>query len=139
MTPVPQRRFTGPLDPNRIPTRPEMRAVTTRSGTPLSDTTPTPLLPPPGPQPPRQTILAGNVPAAPEDLALHLMLHSVPRLARPREELGKAPLAHRDWYILALVDGQTSVRALVDIAGVEPDDVLRILQRLRRLTLITMT
>jgi hypothetical protein len=114
--------------------------ATTCSSTPLSDTTPTPLLPPPpGPQPARQTT-AGDEPAAVStDLALDLMLHTVPRLARARDELGKAPLAHRDWYILALIDGQTSVQALVDIAGMEPDDVLRILQRLRRLALITLT
>ena len=145
MTHVPQRKITSPRDTNRITTRPDMPAVNVpsgvvpRDGTPLSDMTPTPLLPPPGPQPPRQTIPAGDLDAAPPDLALDLMLHTVPRLARARDELGKAPIAHRDWYILALIDGQTSVRALVDIAGMEPDEVLRTLRRLRRLALITLT
>jgi hypothetical protein len=109
------------------------------SSAPLSDTTPTPLLPPPGPQPARRYFLDDDVSAAvPVDGALDLLLQTVPRIVRSKEELAEAPIEHRDWYILALLDEQTSVQGLVDIAGMAPHDVLRILRRLRRLGLITL-
>ena len=143
MTPIPHRRFTSPLNPDRIPTRRDLPAVraTTYSSVPLPDTTPTPLLPPPpGPRPARQSIPVDETPVAvPEDLALDLLLRTVPRVVRSKEDLALAPIAHRDWYVLALIDGQTSVQGLVDIAGMPPDDVLRILQRLRRIQLITLS
>ena len=166
MTPIPYRRSTSQYDLHRRPTRPEMSAVrspsgvvprdvtrdeshddrdiprdeTRRSGL-SSDSTPTPLLPPPpGPQPARHEIPPDDLPVVvPEDLPLDLLLRSVPRVVRSRDELDDAPIEHRDCYILALLDGETSVKGLVDIAGMEPDDVLRILQRLRRLSLIRMT
>ncbi len=165
MTPIPYRRSTSTQDPHRVPTRPDMPAVKSPSGVVprdptrdaalddrdiphdetgcsrrLSDTMPTPLLPPPGPQPARRTISPDDMPVAvPEDCTLDLLLRTVPRVVRSREELADAPIEHRDWYILALLDDETSVQGLVDSAGMEPEAVLRILQRLRRLGLIALT
>jgi hypothetical protein len=141
MTPVSQRRFTSPLDPSRTPTRRDIPAVTaTRcSSAPLEDTIPTPLLPPPpGPQPARASIADTDV-AVPDDWPLELLLQTVPRLRRSRDELAEAPIDHRDCFILGLVDGETSVQGLVDAAGIPHDDVLRALQRLRRLGLIRLS
>jgi hypothetical protein len=141
MTPIPRPRFTSK---NQIPTRPDLPAVKMRSTVvprlPLSDTTPTPLLPPPGPRPARHSIAPDDV-SVPllEDGALGLLLQTLPRVIRSKDDVARAPLEHRDWYVLALLDGQTSVQGIVDISGMEPDDVLRILQRLRRLGLITLT
>ena len=166
MTPIPQLRFPTLLDPTLRPTRPDMPAVKSPSGVvprlatcdddvddrdlpydvtfcssvPLSDTTPTPLLPPPpGPLPARQSIPPEDLPVAvPEDCTLDLLMRTVPRIVRSRDEVAHAPIEHRDWFVLALVDGQTSVQGLVEIAGMEPDDALRVLQRLRRHGLITL-
>ena len=140
MTPIPQRRTSIP---NQIPTRPDIPAARMHSTIvprrSPSETTPTPLLPPPGPQAARPSIPPAAVPVVvPEDGALDLLLQTVPRIARAKQELACAPLEHRDWYVLALLDGRTSVQGIVDISGMEPDDVLRILQRLRRLALITL-
>jgi hypothetical protein len=140
MTPIPQRRFSSP---NQRPTRPDLPAVRMHSTLvprlPLSDTTPTPLMPPPGPRPARHSIAPDDVPLSlPEDGALGLLLQTLPSVIRSKDEIARAPLEHRDWYVLALLDGQTSVQGIVDISGMEPDGVLRILQGLRRLGLITL-
>jgi hypothetical protein len=140
MTPIPQQRRTRP---DQTPTRPDLPAMRMHSTIvprlPPSETTPTPLLPPPGPQPARRSISPDDVLVPlPEDGALGLLLETVPRIIRSKDELSRAPIEHRDWYVLALLDGQTSVQGIVDISGMDPDDVLRILQRLRRLALITL-
>ena len=138
MAPVPQRTF---IHPDRRPTRPDLPAakVTRCSTVSLSDTTPTPLLPPPGPRPARASIPPDERPIVqPDDLPLDLLLGTVPRVVRSKEELDRAPIEHRDCYVLALLDGRTSVRGLVEIAGMAHDDVLRVLRRLRRLGLIVL-
>ena len=67
-----------------------------------------------------------------------LLRKSVPRLLRSRKDCAAAPLDHREGFLLAHIDGKTSVEALVDISGMSEGDVLPLLQRLRRLGVISL-
>lgn len=70
--------------------------------------------------------------------ALKLLLRTVPRVIRSRLELAAAPIDHREGFVLAHIDGETSIQGLIDVAGMPDDDVLSVLQRLRHLGLITL-
>lgn len=60
----------------------------------------------------------------------------VPRLVRTKAEIAAAPIDHRAGFLLAHIDGKTSVQGLVDIAGMGEDEVQQILDRLRRLGIV---
>jgi hypothetical protein len=61
---------------------------------------------------------------------------SVPRLLLSKEEIAAAPIDHRAGFLLAHIDGVTSVQGLVDIAGMAEKEVHEILDRLRRLGIV---
>jgi hypothetical protein len=59
-----------------------------------------------------------------------------PRLVASRSTIAQAPIDARAAFILSLVDGVTTVDALVDMSGMPGDEVRTILGRLTRLGLI---
>jgi hypothetical protein len=63
---------------------------------------------------------------------------SAPRLLKSRRELADAPIDHRDAFVISLVDGQTPMQALVDVSGLPEADVVRILERLARLGIVSL-
>lgn len=63
---------------------------------------------------------------------------AVPRLLQSKGQLAHAPLDHRQGFVLSLVDGKTSVQALIDLAGIAEQEVVGMLQRLRSLGIITL-
>ncbi|HSO33152.1 MAG TPA: hypothetical protein VLT33_11550 [Labilithrix sp.] len=67
-----------------------------------------------------------------------LLRKVVPRVLRSQLECARAPLDHREGFLLAHIDGGTPVEALVDICGLPEADVLTLLQRLRRLGIVTL-
>jgi hypothetical protein len=62
----------------------------------------------------------------------------VPRLLRSREEIAAAPIDHRAGFLLAHIDGGTTIQGLVDIAGMTEAEVHEILDRLRRLGIVAI-
>jgi len=62
----------------------------------------------------------------------------VPRVVRARADLASAPIGPREAFLLALVDGSTSVQGLVDVAAMPEAEVVQILERLRRLGIVTL-
>jgi hypothetical protein len=63
---------------------------------------------------------------------------SVPRLLKSKAEIAAAPIDHRAGFLLAHIDGTTSVQGLVDIAGMAENEVHEILERLRRLGIVAI-
>lgn len=62
----------------------------------------------------------------------------VPRVVRSKQELAAAPIDHREGFVLALIDGQTTVQGVIDVSGMDGVEVTGILQRLRRLGIIAI-
>jgi len=62
----------------------------------------------------------------------------VPKIVRTRDEIAAAPIDHRAGFLLAHIDGVTPVQGLVDIAGMPEKEVHEILDRLRRLGIVTI-
>ena len=62
----------------------------------------------------------------------------VPRLLKSKAEIAAAPIDHRAGFLLAHVDGVTSVAGLVDICGMPQEEVELILERLRRLGIVAV-
>ncbi|MBX3191655.1 MAG: hypothetical protein KF819_31975 [Labilithrix sp.] len=62
----------------------------------------------------------------------------VPRVLRSKQELAAAPMDHREGFVLALIDGNTTVQGVVDVSGMDDGEVTTILQRLRRLGIIAI-
>lgn len=70
--------------------------------------------------------------------ALERLYRIVPRVARPRGELARAPLDHRQGFVLSLVDGRTTVQGVIDVAGMPEEEVVAALHRLRYLGILTL-
>jgi len=62
----------------------------------------------------------------------------VPKIIRTNGEIAEAPIDHRAGFLLAHIDGVTTVQGLVDIAGMPENEVHEILDRLRRLGIVTI-
>jgi hypothetical protein len=62
----------------------------------------------------------------------------VPKLVKTRAEIAAAPIDHRAGFLIAHIDGVTTVQGLVDIAGMPEEEVLEILERLRRLGIVAL-
>jgi len=62
----------------------------------------------------------------------------VPKLLKSKAEIAAAPIDHRAGFLLAHVDGVTSVAGLVDICGMPEEEVEQILERLRRLGIVAV-
>jgi hypothetical protein len=63
---------------------------------------------------------------------------AVPRVIRSKAEIAAAPIDHRAGFLLAHIDGVTSVQGLVDIAGMAEGEVHEILERLCRLGIVAL-
>jgi hypothetical protein len=83
----------------------------------------------------RKSDLEGEAPLSRN--AVELLRRTVPRL-RPTNDVVRAPLDHRQGFVLSLVDGLTTVQMIIDVAGMPDGEVIAALQRLRRLGLITL-
>lgn len=65
-----------------------------------------------------------------------ISLLAVPRLARPLEELTNEPLRPEEFFLLSRLDGNWTIRDIVDIAPAREVETLRVLRRLIRRGLI---
>jgi hypothetical protein len=72
-------------------------------------------------------------------LAARLVRTSAPKVLKTRRELAQAPLDHRDAFILSLIDSKTSVQGLVDLSGMPHEETVAILERLARLSIISLS
>jgi hypothetical protein len=63
---------------------------------------------------------------------------AVPRVVRSRAEIGAAPIDHRAGFLLAYIDGATTVQGLIDIDVMPEREVHEILDRLRRLGIVAI-
>lgn len=136
------------LDPKRATTMPALHRATAAPSRKRATTVPAPepaeTAPPPrsaeSSRRPRASIredhVGDSVPTS--DAAHQLLRRTVPRVLRSPRELAAAPLDHREGFLLAHIDGKTSVQALIDISGMPDEDLLKLLQRLRRLAIITL-
>jgi hypothetical protein len=70
--------------------------------------------------------------------AVELLRRTIPRVLRSTAELASAPLDHREGFVVSLVDGKTTVQALIDLAAMPDGELIIVLQRLRRLGIITL-
>ena len=59
-------------------------------------------------------------------------LAQVPRVILSREELNAADLDHRDYFLISLMDGHTTVENVLDISGMPPEEALALLESLVR-------
>ena len=57
-------------------------------------------------------------------------LGAVLRVAVGPVDLRALPLDHREGFILSLIDGDTNLATLIDLSGMDPDEVTRIVDRL---------
>ena len=64
---------------------------------------------------------------------------TTPKLLKTRSELTDAPIDHRDAFVISLIDGKMSFQVLVDISGMPEAEVTRILERLARLGIVSLT
>jgi len=62
----------------------------------------------------------------------------IPRIVRTKAEIAAAPIDHRAGFLLAHIDGVTSVQGLVDVAAMPENEVREILERLRRLGIVAI-
>ena len=63
---------------------------------------------------------------------------AAPKLLKTRAELARAPIDHRDAFVLSLLDGKTSVQGVVDLAAMPDGEVVTILERLAKLGIVQM-
>jgi hypothetical protein len=57
-------------------------------------------------------------------------LATVPRLAIPPEELHASELDHREYFLISLLDGMTTIENLIDICGMPSEEALALLNGL---------
>lgn len=62
----------------------------------------------------------------------------MPKLLKTKAEIAAAPIDHRAGFLLAHVDGVTTVAGLVDVCGMAEEEVNDILDRLRRLGIVAV-
>lgn len=84
------------------------------------------------------SIREDNVGGAVKADAVHAGGRAVPKLLKTKAEIAAAPIDHRAGFLLAHVDGVTTVAGLVDICGMTEDEVNEILDRLRRLGIVAV-
>ncbi len=68
-----------------------------------------------------------------------LPMGCVPRRAMARREVVKMPLDHREGFVLALIDGETTIRTLVDLSGMPEPEVCAVIERLIALRVIVLS
>ena len=132
-----------PLRPSRAPepkpvsSKPPRRALTSRP--PKAGSIPPPRSVRPA-KSARASIRVDDVGAAVKSGAdaIGVAGRQVPKIVRTKDEIAEAPIDHRAGFLLAHIDGVTTVQGLVDIAGMPESQVHEILDRLRRLGIVTI-
>jgi hypothetical protein len=62
----------------------------------------------------------------------------VPRVVAPTERLKGLPLDHQAGFVLASIDGESTVQTLIDVSGLPPVEVVRTLERLLELGVVVL-
>lgn len=105
--------------------------VTGRPGAPTSEA--------PASRPSRKSIREDDVGAAALlGTAPRSSLEVVPRPSKARSDLSSAPIGPKEAFVLSLVDGSMSIGSIVDMSAMPEPDVVEILDRLRRLGLVSL-
>jgi hypothetical protein len=86
----------------------------------------------------RPSIREDDVGAALKGDAVRGAGQAIPKLLMSKAEIAAAPIDHRAGFLLAHIDGVTTVAALVDICGMPEDELNEILDRLRRLGIVAV-
>ncbi len=60
------------------------------------------------------------------------LLATVPHLAIPSEEVHASELDHREYFLISLLDGVTTIENLIDICGMPSEEALALLDGLVR-------
>jgi hypothetical protein len=76
--------------------------------------------------------------ATPRPVDGGIALEAVPKLVAPAEKLTSLPLDHRAGFVIACIDGETTVQTLIDVCGLPPIDVVRTLERLVELGVLVV-
>ena len=85
------------------------------------------------------TALRRRPSASPPSSEIPILGFAIPRVVKPTNEITSLRLDHRAGFLLANVDGETGVQALVDLSGLPKDEVLAILRRLVKMGVVTIT
>lgn len=67
-----------------------------------------------------------------------LPLGAVPRRRLGEDQLRQLPIDHRAGFVLAHIDGKTSIRTLLDVCGMSHDEIASVLERLVKLRAIDL-
>jgi len=67
-----------------------------------------------------------------------LALGAIPRRLVDAKEMLALPLDHRAAFVLMHIDGKTTVRTLVDVTGMLPDELVSLVERLLELKAISV-
>jgi hypothetical protein len=59
-------------------------------------------------------------------------LSRVPHIVLSRPELNATDLDHREYFLISLMDGATTIETILDICGMPSDEALAILESLER-------
>ncbi len=127
-------------EPKPLSSKPPRRPLTSRPPAPARPAS----IPPPRSVRPaksaRASIRTDDVGAAVKSGAdaLRVSGRQVPKIVRTKDEIAEAPIDHRAGFLLAHIDGVTTVQGLVDIAGMPENELHEILDRLRRLGIVTI-
>jgi hypothetical protein len=65
--------------------------------------------------------------------------HSIPVLAIERAQLTKLRIDHRAGFLLALIDGATTVESMLDVCGMPTADAIQLLDQLVRDGVVALT
>jgi hypothetical protein len=76
--------------------------------------------------------LEDDAPTARQRVVTKEFLAMVPRLAIPPEEVHASELDHREYFLISLLDGVTTVENLIDICGMPSEEALALLDGLVR-------
>lgn len=87
----------------------------------------------------REALRVDEVGQTAVDAAVRASKSAVFKLLRARNELATAPINHREGFLLAHVDGATSVQGLIDVSGMPESEVFDILERLKRLGIVGLS
>jgi hypothetical protein len=66
-------------------------------------------------------------------------LSAIPRRVMADKDLLGLPLDHRAGFVLALIDGATSIRTIIDLCGMPQDELIHLVERLLMLQVIELT
>lgn len=67
-----------------------------------------------------------------------ISLGAIPRRLVDEKGMLSLPLDHRSAFLLMSIDGRTSIRSLVDVTGMQPEEVLVLVERLVELRAVSI-